>query len=86
MPRGTGASRQGAAAAALRKHPYPDSALLHGVLGGLLFVIAWLTGDVSKAIVVGALCVVLATGWSWNRFRQRSLRKPEVAAVGEAGT
>ena len=56
----------------LPKHPYRDSALLNGVLALLLLVIAWATGgEVVRAIVVALVFFVVATGWSWWRFRRR---------------
>ncbi len=56
----------------LPKHPYRDSALLNGVLAVLLLVIAWATGgDVIHAIGVAVVFFVVATGWSWWRFRRR---------------
>ena len=56
----------------LPKRPYRDSALLNGVLTGILVAFAWLTGgDVVKALAVGAAFFVVATAWSWWRFRQR---------------
>jgi hypothetical protein len=56
----------------LPKHPYRDSAALNGVLAVLLLVIAWATGgDVVRAVVVAAVFFVVATAWSWWRFRNR---------------
>ena len=56
----------------LPKRPYRDSALLNGALAAIVVVFAWLTGgDVLKALAVGAAFFVVATAWSWWRFRQR---------------
>ena len=56
----------------LPKRPYRDSALLNGVLTLIIVVFAWLTGgDVVTALAVGAAFFVVATAWSWWRFRQR---------------
>ena len=56
----------------LPKRPYRDSALLNVALAGIVVVFAWLTGgDVVKAVAVGAAFFVVATAWSWWRFRQR---------------
>jgi membrane protein implicated in regulation of membrane protease activity len=58
--------------APLPKRPYRDSALLNAALAATVVVFAWLTGgDVLKAIAVGAAFFVVATAWSWWRFRQR---------------
>jgi len=59
-------------AAPLPKRPYRDSALLNAALAAIVVVFAWLTGgDVLKAFAVGAAFFVVATAWSWWRFRQR---------------
>ncbi len=56
----------------LPKRPYRDSALLNAVLAIVLVVVAWLTGgDVLRALLVGGVFFVVATAWSWWRFRQR---------------
>ena len=42
------------------------------MLALLLLVIAWATGgEVVRAIVVALVFFVVATGWSWWRFRRR---------------
>ena len=62
----------------LPEHPYRDGALFHGVLAVILVAVAWLTGGgVARALVVGAIYFLLATGWTWWRFRQRILRERE---------
>jgi 4-hydroxybenzoate polyprenyltransferase len=69
------------------KHPYRDSAVFHAILGTLLLVVAWLTGgDLAKALVIAALYVVLAVGWSWYRFRQRLARETAKRADGAPGS
>jgi len=61
-------------AAPLPKRPYRDSALLNVALAAVVVAFAWLTGgDVVKAVAVGAAFFVVATAWSWWRFRQRLL-------------
>jgi hypothetical protein len=53
-------------------HPYRDTAVLYGVLSTALVVFASLTGgDVIRAGLVGAVFFVVATAWSWWRFRAR---------------
>jgi hypothetical protein len=62
----------GGSADPLPKHPYRDSAVFHLGLGVLILLFAWLTGgELTRAVVVAAVYVVLAVGWSWYRFRQR---------------
>jgi hypothetical protein len=54
------------------KRPYRDSAILYGVLAALLVAFAYVTGgDVLRAVVFGAGFFLVATLWSWWRFRQR---------------
>jgi hypothetical protein len=82
MIRGTsgGASEE---APAYPRHPYRDSAALHAFLGAVILGVAWLTGgDLTRALVVGALYVVVATGWSWFRFRQRIERRTRLKTRG----
>jgi hypothetical protein len=72
-------------AAALPRHPYRDSAVLHSFLGAVILGVAWLTGgDLAKALVVAALYVVVATGWSWFRFRRRIARATRLETGGKA--
>ena len=57
-------------------HPYRDTALVYGVLSVLLVVVAWLTGgDALRAIVVAVAFFVVATAWSWWKFRGRIKRR-----------
>jgi hypothetical protein len=54
------------------KRPYLGSAIFYGVLSGLLVVVTWATGGgVVRGVIVGAAFFVIATGWSWWKFRQR---------------
>ena len=72
MTRRRGGRRRATDLSPLPKHPFRDSAIFYGVLAGLLVAVAYLTrGDVVDAVVVGAGFFVLATAWSWWRFRQR---------------
>jgi nicotinamide riboside transporter PnuC len=58
------------------EHPYRDSAIVHGVLAGIIVVVAWLTsGSVSNAVIVAAAYFIAATAWSWWRFHQRLRRQ-----------
>jgi hypothetical protein len=62
----------------LPKRPYRDSLVLNLVLGSVILLISWLTGgDLARAFIVAGGFVVLATAWSWWRFRQR------IAAEGQ---
>jgi membrane protein implicated in regulation of membrane protease activity len=54
------------------KRPYRDSLLLHLVLAVAIVLVSWLTGgDPGRAVVFALAYFVLATAWSWWRFRQR---------------
>lgn len=62
-----------AAATSLPSHPYRDAAIFHGCLGVLIVVLAWITGGNGvRALGVAAAYFVVATAWSWWRFRQRA--------------
>lgn len=54
------------------KRPYRDSALVYAGLAALVVVIAVATGgDVVRAVIVATVVFVLATGFSWWRWRER---------------
>jgi membrane protein implicated in regulation of membrane protease activity len=56
----------------LPKHPFRDSAIFYGVLAGIVVVVGALTsGDMVNAVAVALAFFVLATGYSWWRFRRR---------------
>jgi hypothetical protein len=56
----------------LPQHPYRNSAIFHFVLACLIVVVAWATGGgLGRAFGYAAGFFVLATGWSWWRWRQR---------------
>ena len=67
------------------KHPYRDTAIAYGVMAGVLVLIAWLTGgDVVRAALVAFVFFVVATCWSWWRFRTR-IRERAVRAAAATG-
>ena len=56
-------------------HPYRDSAIVYGILAGLVILIAVLTGGrVAWSIILGIAAFVLAMGWTWWRLRQQAQR------------
>ena len=56
----------------LPQHPYRNSAIFHFVLAGLIVLVAWATaGRLDRAFGYAVGFFVLATGWSWWRWRQR---------------
>jgi hypothetical protein len=57
------------------RQPYRASALFHAGLAVVILIFAAVTGgDVTKALLVAAGYFVVATAWSWFRFRQRGAR------------
>ena len=59
------------------KRPYRDSALLYAVLAGIVVLVGLLTGaSAVRTVAIAAGAFVLATGWSWWRWRER-LRSSE---------
>ena len=65
---------------ALPKHPYRDSALVYGGMAVILFVVVVATGgSVVKGVVASLAVFVVATGYSWWRWRDR-IRKQEEKA------
>jgi hypothetical protein len=64
------------------RHPYRAVAILHAGLAVVILAFAGLTGgDLTRAIGFALGYFVIATGWSWFRFRQRERRSVPVAAV-----
>ena len=60
------------------KRPYRDSVIFYAILSGLIVVVAALTGgDLAKAGIVAVGFFVIATAWSWWRFRERIAREPK---------
>ncbi len=58
------------------KRPVRDSAILYAVFAVLFVVITFVTdGDVLLAIPLAAGCFVLATAYSWWRFRQPDAKR-----------
>jgi hypothetical protein len=53
-------------------HPYRDSAIFYGVLSAILIgVTYWTGGHVLRAVLIGVGFFVLATAFSWYRFRTK---------------
>lgn len=69
------------------KHPYRDTAVVYGVMAIVLVAAAALTGaDVARAAVVAVAFFVVATAWSWWRFRERIREQAARAARGASGS
>ena len=60
------------------KRPYRDSAILYGVLAGVVVIVSVATGgSLSRALIFAGAAFVLATGFSWWRWRARLRRQEE---------
>jgi Flp pilus assembly protein TadB len=56
----------------LPARPFRDSAIAYAVMAAIVVVIGLVTGGgVARALVIAVAFFVLATGWSWWRFRSR---------------
>ena len=74
--------RAGPTSKSLPRHPYRDTALLHGALAVVIVVVACATGaHVGKALVIAGAYFVAATLWSWWRFRERARQVDAVDPV-----
>jgi hypothetical protein len=59
------------------KHPYRDSAIIYGILAGLVVVLAAVTGrSIVKGVIAGTVFFAAAMLYSWWRWRDK-LRKQE---------
>lgn len=68
----------------LPAHPYRDTAIVYGVMAVILVVLAGITGgSLVRAIGAGTIFWLIATAWSWWRFRGR-IRKRDAAGVAAA--
>jgi membrane protein implicated in regulation of membrane protease activity len=57
---------------ALPKRPFRDSAIFNAVLALIVVGVAWFTGgELPRAVIIALAFFVLATAWSWWRFRAR---------------
>jgi hypothetical protein len=53
-------------------HPYRSSALFYAILSGILLGVTYATGgSMWRAVLFGAGFFVIATGFTWYRFRER---------------
>jgi O-antigen/teichoic acid export membrane protein len=58
------------------KRPFRDTAVFNAVLALIIIGVAWVTdGPVGKALAFAIVFYVVATAWSWWRFRVRLERE-----------
>ena len=63
-------------APALTKHPYRHAAIAHGILAVIIAVLGWATSShVARTLLMAVGYFVLATGWTWWRYRQREMKE-----------
>ena len=56
----------------LPRRPYRDSALMYGALSVVVVAVALATGGgLARALVVAVGFFVVATAWSWWKFRDK---------------
>jgi hypothetical protein len=69
------------------KRPYRDSLVLHLAFALIIVGVAWVTdGSLSRAVAYAGAFFVVATSWSWWKWRQRFERdrRAERAAAERA--
>jgi hypothetical protein len=67
--------------------PYRGSAILHAILALVILTVAGISGgNLLKAFLVALAYFLVATGWSWFRFRQRASRKAQAASPTSNGS
>ena len=60
------------------RHPYRDSAIVYAVLAGIVVGVTALTGgNMRAALIVAPLLFVVATAYSWWRWRLREREEAE---------
>jgi hypothetical protein len=54
------------------KRPYRDTLIFHLFLATMIVLVAWLTGGgLARAFGFAVAFFVVATAWSWSRWRKR---------------
>ena len=63
---------------ALTAHPYRHAAIAHGVLAVVILVFGWATSShVGRTALMAIGYFVVATSWTWWRYRERDRREAE---------
>ncbi|MEP6892232.1 MAG: hypothetical protein ABI927_00505 [Gaiellaceae bacterium] len=59
----------------MTKHPYRHAAIAHGILAIVILGLGWATSShVGRAMLMALGYFVLATSWTWWRYRERERR------------
>jgi hypothetical protein len=67
-------------------HPYRDSAIFYAVLSGIVVGLTYATaGSIVRGLVYAAAFFVIATAFSWWRFRTKLAERERVESAKEAG-
>ncbi|MEO5632757.1 hypothetical protein [Gaiella sp.] len=68
----------------LPAHPFRDTAIVYGVMAVILVVLAGVTGgSLLRAIGAAIIFWLVATAWSWWKFRKR-IRERDLAEAAAA--
>ena len=68
------------------RQPYRYAALFHAALAGAILLVSLLSGgELWKALAFAVGYFVLATAWTWFRFRQRASRGASSAREPSGG-
>ena len=68
------------------RQPYRAAALFNAGLAVVILIFAAITGgDLTKALLFAVGYFVVATGWTWFRFRQREARPASRSTGGSDG-
>jgi membrane protein implicated in regulation of membrane protease activity len=67
------------------QRPYRDTFLLHLAFALIIVGVAWVTdGSLPRALAYAAVFFVVATAWSWWKWRQRFQRERRAAELADA--
>jgi hypothetical protein len=62
-------------------HPYRDSAIFYAVLSAILLGVTYATGGgMLRAVLVAVAFFVIATGFTWLRFRSKLAERKQEGA------
>ena len=66
---------------ALTKHPYRHAAIAHATLAVVIALLGWATSShVGRTLLMALGYFIVATSWTWWRYRDRERREATEAA------